>query len=91
MSIKTRKKIKDLKNYKSPEFNDLLQWLINTIGPESTSLFSSGNERIGIGWYLGRSMLKKDKSGNFYFDWYVEFDARKLKRKQLTWFRLKWQ
>ena len=83
-----RKQVKDLIEYNGPEYTELQEWLIKHFGPIDDHEFWSNDYITGKGW----AMIKRYKWNDYgrETEWYVEFDARKLKRAQMTWFRLKW-
>lgn len=73
-----RKKIKNLSGLDSQDVDELVDWMVKNIGPVR---YSTRKNIKGESWTLSHVFLS----------FYVEFDARKVKREQMTWFRLKWQ
>lgn len=71
------KEIKNLNGLYSEDATELVDWLVKNISPVR---YSTHKLIIGESWTLSRGFL----------NYYVEFDARKVKREQMTWFRLKW-
>jgi len=72
-----RKNVKDLSGLYSQDAAELVYWLVKNLGPVR---YSTRKHILGESWSLSRGLLS----------YYVEFDARKVKREQMTWFRLKW-
>lgn len=72
-----RKEIKNLNGLYSADANELVVWLVKNVGPVRYSTYKFV---IGESWTLSRA----------FDNYYAEFDARKVKPEQMTWFRLKW-
>lgn len=84
------KKIIDLESFESKEYIELQDWLVKNVG-EIIEDYIFITSRTGNGWVV-YSKHKYDRIRYiFYTEWYVSFDARRIKRPQMTWFRLKWK
>ena len=71
-----RKEIKNLNGLNSADANELVDWLVKNVGPVR---YSTRKHIIGVSWTIS----------HVFHNYYVEFDARKVKPEQMTWFRLK--
>ena len=88
MDIAKRKKIRSLISYDSPECAEMVQWLERNVGPENPHHF---HWKMGENWVLYiETIYDRDYNKPPYIQWWVEFDARKIRRAQMTWFRLAW-
>ncbi len=85
-----RRKITNLDDVHSYEANQLVEWLIKNVGPEVLQLSSTWH-RAGYNWQLHLESVFDDDTGYVIKeDIYVQFDARIVKRAQMTWFKLRW-
>ena len=83
-----RKQVKDLIEYNSPAYIELQEWLIKHFGPPTPNVFLYTDYVFGKDWALFKRYHWNENTRETI--WFVEFDARCLKRSQMTWFRLKW-
>lgn len=80
------KLIRNLDLANQAEVDELVRWLEINVGPEIQVPCLSWNffYKKGVGWYLYHP------GPGYSGPCQVSFDARRIKRHQYTWFRMKW-
>jgi|688.fasta_scaffold394900_4 hypothetical protein len=83
-----RRKLTNLERIVSPETDELIKWLEKNVGLliDDKTLYY----RQGDGWMM---YIRDERIDNVFTGKklvYVQFDARKIKRAQMTWFRMRW-
>lgn len=88
------RKLTNLEATISPETDELIKWLEKNVGPlidDKTVYYKKTLFYIqGDGWKI---YIRDERIDNVFTGKklvYVQFDARKIKRAQMTWFRMRW-